>query len=484
MKKLILLFFIILSLTLVSCSNNEEVLEKKDDPNAVATLMEGDIFEERARVDDGLEEVDYKERQFRVVGMLDKEFAFDENAINKGQLITDALHKRDTIVEERFNIVLTPIFSGKYTEVQDWVSKTVLSGVDEFDLLMNTAVSTASLNRKRLFQNWYNVPHVDFSKAWWAKSTVEELTYDNKCVTAISDANSTAIYFSYCMVFNKNLANAYDLGNIYDAVFSGDWTFEYFYNIVKDIYRDDDGDGFKSEGDFYGFGQGQDYLDSWLYAFDNPVMSKDEDGVPTITLKTDKINSIVDSIHDLCHNVNGTYYNSKNGAAEGIFLEKRSIFNITSIATLMTDGYRNFNDEYGLLPIPKWDKSQKDYYTTVSGGHTVMAIPKTAKDLEFIGLISEALACESYKHVTPTYYEIALKTRYLRDNESKKVLDILVDGRVYDFGSIFSNWSGFGSVLGHLVREDDDNFESFYQRKYKAARNVYKSALMAFDKLD
>ncbi len=484
MKKIIALLALVM-LFLVSCKEEETPKEIiKNNPDTPVAVIEGDVFSERAAVDDELEEVDYNNREFRVVGQLDHEFTFNKDDINKGDLIKDAKYKRDSVVEERFNVDIVPIFSGTYSQVAEWTSKSILSGIDEFDLLMNQAVSTGSLVLKNLFLNWYDIPNVDFSKPWWAKSTANELTYDDKCIVAISDANSTAIYFSFCMVFNKNLANAYDLGNIYDAVFSGDWTYEYFYDLIKDIYRDDDGSGLKSEGDFYGISQGHDYLNNWLYAFDNPIMSKDEDGVPQITLKSDKINNIVSTMYDFCYNTQGVYYNSEKGSGDGLFLEKKAIFTVTSIAALLTDGFRGFEDEYGLLPMPKWDKSQSDYYTTVSGGHTVMAVPKTAKDLEFVGTISEALAAESYKHITPTYYEIALKTRYLRDNESKKVLDILIDGRRYDFGYIYNGWQAtYGDALPKLMKENNPNFESFYQKNYGVSRLHYKSVLKAFDRL-
>ncbi len=483
MKKIIVL--LLLSLLLVSCEKEEvkEKIEYNDKNKEAIEVIEGDVFSERAAVDDELPEKDFGGKEFRVVGQLD-EFNFDSESINKGDLIKDAKHKRDLIVEERFNVDIVPTYNGTYTDTASWVSKSVLSGVDEFDLLLNLSVSTGSIALQNLFLNWYDVPHVDFSKPWWAKSTSDELTYDNKCIAAISDLSSSAIYFSYCMVYNKNLANSYDLGNIYDVVFAGDWTFEYFYNIVKDIYIDLDSSGTPTKSDFFGIAQGHEYLHAYLYAFDNPVMTKDEEGVPTITLKTDKINNIVSTLYDYCYNTAGVYYDPEAGYGDGIFLEKRSIFNYTSIASLLADHYRNFDDEYGLLPLPKWDSMQKDYYTTVSGGVKALAVPKTAKDLEFVGIITEALSAESYKQVTPTYYEIALKTRYLRDNESKKVLDILIDGRRYDFGYIYSGWkASLGNVIPAIIGEGNSNFESFYNKHYHTSRLHYRSVLKAFDRL-
>ena len=49
------------------------------------------------------------------------------------------------------------VYTGTYMEVSDWVSKTVLSGTDEFDLLMGMLIDTGNLVKKNLFLNWYDI---------------------------------------------------------------------------------------------------------------------------------------------------------------------------------------------------------------------------------------------------------------------------------------------------------------------------------------
>ena len=46
----------------------------------------------------------------------------------------------------------------------------------------------------------------------------------------------------------------------------------------------------------------------------------------------------------------------------------------------------------------------------------------------------EALACEYASNVIPAYYEIALKTKAARDEESQGMLDIIFNNRVIDLG--------------------------------------------------
>ncbi len=491
MKRIISLFLAVLMvssvLVLASCNEEEETKKKYDStPVGPIEVIEGDIFSERAAVDDGLPEKDFGGREFRIVAYNSSEIYVKEEDRNQGNLITDAKFDRNRAAQDRFNFEMTIAFAGSYTEIADWVSKSVLSGVDEFDVLSQMAADAGKLVLKNLFLNWYDIPHVDFSKPWWAKSCADELTYDGKAILAVSDLNYSATTATTCMIFNKNLANAYDMGNLYEVALDGDWTYEYFYNLIKDVYIDSDGSGTPTEGDFYGTEQSHWWgvtISSWIYAFDNPTVKKDEDGVPKVAIKTDKINNIVSTIYELCHNTNGAIYHQREDMHNPLFLAKRAIFAISTIGAPTGEELRNFDDEYGLLPMPKWDENQKNYTTAALGSHTCLAVPKTVKDTEFVGICVEALSAESYKKVIPTLYEIALKTRYLRDNESKKVLDLVLDSRIYDFGILYGDWKGFEFSLSHLMADANSNFESYYDKRYTSARLHYRSIVKAFDRL-
>ena len=192
-------------------------------------------------------------------------------------------------------------------------------------------------------------------------------------------------------------------------------------------------------------------------------------------------------IYDLCNNTNGVY--QKVGTlSQDItwdpFTSRNAIIAMTTLSAPLSEGLRNFEDDYGLLPIPKFDENQKEYLSMSGGEHSVLAIPKTCKDTEFVGACIEALSAEAYKQVLPTFYEIALKTRYLRDNESKAVLDLILDGRVIDFGFIYGGFQGFSDALGDVVQRGTSNFESYYQSRYPAARTHLKRIIKIFDKLD
>lgn len=93
---------------------------------------------------------------------------------------------------------------------------------------------------------------------------------------------------------------------------------------------------------------------------------------------------------------------------------------------------RNMDADFGILPYPKYDEAQKDYLARIEGIE-LTGVPVTA-DTEFVSAIMEAMASESATTVVPAYYDVALKTKMTRDNDSAEMLDIIFENRVFDLG--------------------------------------------------
>lgn len=482
---LLLALLMLVSAFLFSCGNDENKSSTNKEYEE-KQYEEDSIFYERSLVSDDLVTEDFGGREFRIVTHDPSEFYIPEEERNQGDLIKDAKFARNEAVENRFNVKLTLAYTGTYPEVSSYVSKTVLAGSDEFDLLMGMAVDTGDIVNKRLFLNWYDIENIDFTKPWWASSTSEELTVNGVALLAISDFNFSALTRTYCYMFNKNLAASYEIGDLYQLALDGKWTFDKVLEIVKGIYVDDGNDN-RDENDFYGMTHSNGSpINTYLWAFDNPICVKDADGVPQIAIKTDKINNIVNDIYDLIYSTGGVYYDndapSGTRYASDMFLAKKAIFVPESLLAPLSERFRNFDDDYGLLPYPKYDENQAEYHTMADGFHTVLAVPKTVTDTAFVGKIVEALSAETYKTVVPTFYEIALKSRYLRDSESKEVLDIIINGRTFDFGYIYDGWEGFSFTLQRMIAAGDNNFESMYNKLYKVVRYQYKAIVKTFEK--
>ena len=110
-------------------------------------------------------------------------------------------------------------------------------------------------------------------------------------------------------------------------------------------------------------------------------------------------------------------------------------------------------EDFGIIPFPKYSAEQEAYYTHVDGHAPLMILPKTLTNPENAGIVLEALAYESNKTVVPAVYEIVLQSKYARDEASQRMLDLILEGRVYTFGYIYDDWKGMQWTLQVLMKD-------------------------------
>ena len=136
----------------------------------------------------------------------------------------------------------------------------------------------------------------------------------------------------------------------------------------------------------------------------------------------------------------------------------------------------------GVLPYPKWDTDQKEYLTMVDGGADTIGITllETGEELEFIGLITEALCAESYKQVYPVYYDIMLKNRYADQPDDAEMIQLVMDGRVYDLGYVYDNWMAAGFWMQTFAQNNNTNVASYMKKAWPAAQKYYDKVLDLF----
>jgi len=105
---------------------------------------------------------------------------------------------------------------------------------------------------------------------------------------------------------------------------------------------------------------------------------------------------------------------------------------------------RDMVDDFGILPFPKKDEKQENYITSLRDTFVGFCIPADNADPEFTGTIMEALCVSGSQYVIPAYYDVVLKGKTARDDESSEMLDIIKETLKVDF--IFA----YGNVLGDI----------------------------------
>lgn len=125
-----------------------------------------------------------------------------------------------------------------------------------------------------------------------------------------------------------------------------------------------------------------------------------------------------------------------------VFAAGRALY-YNHVIAVIVEYLRDMENEYGILPMPKYDENQENYISsTQEWGQCVYAVPICAPDVNMSGAVLEYMGGVSTDTVRSAYYDVALTRKYSRDTESVKSLDILFNNVVIDLGFSFLGMQG------------------------------------------
>ncbi len=335
-----------------------------------------------------------------------------------GETINDAIFTRNSKVEERYNINLVEVASGS---AQADYEKSVAADDKAFDVALLRMEWAMPIVLQNAAVNWNDIPHLDLDADWWVQGSIEAMSLMNNIYFGVSLFDTTHFDSVRAMFFNKRLIADLQLENPYELVNSGKWTFAKLHEMGLAAAQDLNGNSEWDKDDRYGITGTSNICGNTLMCGFGSVLSigKDKDDLPTFDLDNEKsIEQMltVSKAFGAGDGFLGKYYN------DGIFQEGRSLFLCELIYG--ANAMRDMEDDFGIIPAPKYDESQEEYIN-LGGSPFFMTVPITNDDLDRTGAVMEALAYDSQELVDVAFYDIVLKGKSSRDNESAAMLDLI-----------------------------------------------------------
>jgi len=150
----------------------------------------------------------------------------------------------------------------------------------------------------------------------------------------------------------------------------------------------------------------------------------------------------------------------------------------------VVEWYRGMESDFGILPLPKYDENQDNYYSVVNPyTGALLGVPKSADDFERVSVILEALAAEGKYTLQPAYYDVVLQRKYTRDEESGEMLDLIFGSRVYDVGAVYAFGGVFLDFIALCNRSNRD-IVSYYDKKSAAMEKAIVKIVDTFESMD
>ncbi len=466
MKKTIAAVLLLLLLTAASCqkAGQTDAAETSAAPDITETAADTAAAEEDEFADN-LPEMDFEGYDFTVFMRSDPIFVADMYAEElNGDVLNDAVYDRNTKVSERFNFNYRVVLS--QSAPGNDASQLILAGEDAYDIIICHARTILNYSRDGLLLDWNeHLPYVDLDRAWWNQDSRSSLSVSGRLYTCSGDISYKNLGSSTAMFFNKTIVADLGITDLYETVDRGAWTLDVLEKYMKDSCRDLDGDSvYDIKTDRLG------YISQWwvgpiqvLYSGGQRICRKDGDDRLILTLNTERTASVYERYFRLVGTA-GAYLQRADGNPELVkaFTEGRAMFFDYNLNVL--DSLRDMKDDYGIIPWPKFDETEEQYYSNVDAGTNLIGVPVTAADPERTSVIIEALCAEGSRNVIPKYYEVVLKVKFSRDNESVKMFDLIRNSRVFDAGYFYSLGTPLASTGKELAADPNSNFASFYAK--------------------
>lgn len=455
--------------SLISCGEARDLsVENETEEVTTESAPETDYL-------DTLPEKDYEGYQFRIIAQsYDQRPNLPLYEEENGEVLNDAIIERNRKVEERLNIEIVNYPYENRDEVMNLVRNTVTADDDAYDLVI-TAVNFGinTLLYSGCLFDLSRLDYLDLSQDWWCQSIYDDYQIDGHLYFTSGPLSPFYFYMPSGVAYNKTMTDNQGITGLEQLVLDGGWTFAKLKEYTKDVSYDLNGDGVMNDEDYWAIAgsAGDAYF---LAGFGQPMVGRDNEGNFVLRMDTVDFLDAFDAVAQYVTDKSVFYDSNDTKVFLSLFQADRAMFMPTAMNNIIT-GYdtvpscREMVSDYGILPLPKYDDAQTEYYSCAQpAGPSGIAVPATCNDSERTSLIMEVMAYYSDSIIREAAYESVVKGKSLRFEESGEVLDIIYNSVYFDMNYVF-NFGDTKNLLDTELRAGGGSFASKYASKVSAA---------------
>ena len=400
-----------------------------------------------------------------------------------GDLINDSIWRRNTYIEEKYGVTISTVES---TSPADLVSTASMSNDDLYDVMYESFRNTGTRALAGQLYNIADFGYVNYDNPWWDANSVEGLSYNGKLFAVVCDISLMTPVGQRGIIFNRDLIRENNLDDPYDLVEQDKWYLDTMFEMVTKVSNDLDGDNVRTDADLYGFLSEESAGASAFFLIGGcgvTFVSKTEDGL-TESFMNEKTIGILDKINAIFADDTITRdYNdldpegSKWIYGRQLFSEDHFLFTVASSDVF--EEFKNFEmkSEYGMVPLPKYDASQTEYYHYLDTYRTCLSIPATNSqdDIERLSIILEDMAYKSSEEVLTAFVDEVISLRRARVPELGEMVKLIRKSICYDVSTLFTEID-YKSILATAVESGNasSSFSSVSRVFQKKLSNLAK----------
>ena len=443
MKKLTAFLLALILCALNACAKGSEGEPGSASPAPTgATAEDPGVPSETETTADHLfavEKTDYGGKTLHLLTTETQQYEFDAEEYT-GEGVNDAVYDRNAAVEEllgmKFDFIYRP---------GDWANKdafcrliesSVMANDGAYDVTSGMVSCVMPIAGGAMFRNLSDLEDLNLTAPWWVTEMPKNLTLGGKLYGIIGDV-CLSMYKGLSVIFaNVTMLNNNQAEDMYSVVRENRWTADKMAEVAAAYAVDGNGDGIlQTDTDIVGMAVYDVPFRSMQASLDCPVTGLDENGIPCVLPVSERTASAIDKLRVMFVS---PFVPEKDNEAEmsALFASQRAVFYMGKLQSL--DQFRDMENDYAVIPFPKFDENQEKYYTLIPTASQILFVPVTVTETGFVGQALEALSYYSWKNVIPQYYEVSLKNKLARDAQTREMLDIIRDGAVLPFDYAYS----------------------------------------------
>ncbi len=484
-KKLCLFLALLMAAsTVVSCGSGTSTETETTATGGDTTAVEETVAtEETENFDPGLPAKDFGGRTFTFMTKAHDSWSdWKETSISApeltGEVLNDAVYNRNMYIQDTYKVVLNE-YAPDSGSLANEAGNAVKSGDTQFDVIMPPLNVAGSLVHSGYLMDLATVENLNLSQNWWDQRSIADLSIANKLYMVSGDISTLNNDATWCTMINLEVLNNLGVESPYQYVAEDNWNFDTYKALCEDASIDLDGDGEYGKNDSIANLTQNENATAMLITFGYHLINKDKDDIPYFDLEgNERVYDILTDISEFMLDDRLSLNYHEKGGSDGyhllttkMFEENRGLFWITNLQMVIR--LREMETDFGIAPCPKYDEQQENYCNVVWFVGSYSTIPVSALDPAESGFILEAMSAKSREILRPAYYETALSLKYLRDQESIEMLDLVIDNRAYELEQAFA--FGSSSTVEGIVLNGKDPASTFASSAKSIASKIEKT---------
>lgn len=382
--------------------------------------------------------------------MQEDEFYLEDGYTPTGELVPDAVYNRNKAVENQLNVkIVVKTRKGEYLNGVHKIDHA--SGKPVYQVIADRTTNKGEMIIDNYYHNLNTIEYLNPAKKYWSQGFGEVVTYtkDNKQYLATGVIAVSLYRMMFATIYNQKALKTHGIEDPYQKIVDGEWTLDAQLAMIADTWEDKDGNGTKSEDDYFGFLAGTSTtMDPYLVASGIELIKKDAKSYNWYydVSEVKNLVNLAEKVQALTLNDNSFCLEHAKDHPSGREIIDKFAEGEAVMATILFYGLERgsgqISFDYGIAPIPKYSTDQKEYRTYVQDMTTSLGINSAVKGdetLAMIGATLEAMAYHSDTYIEEAYFEKAMSSRFLKDPRSQKIVDIMYKSVAMDFCGMMSS---------------------------------------------